>query len=160
MISRKGLFFFFSFFFYLPVYPFLISALLLHSQPDSLKCRSAALLKCHGSDTEIDDFAICQVVQLLPPPQSSPSREASRNFIASSQRQSSRGSWFLITGLPSFEYQTGGMSFCVVWKWRAQRSILECLKEWTVFLMEMEYNLVFGFLSHWKCWNPFLSSVY
>lgn len=100
-------------------------SLLLHSQLDSLKCRSDGLLKCHGSDTEIDDFAICQVVQLFPPPQSSPSREASRNFIASSQRQSSPGSWSLITGLPSFEYQTGGMS-CTeenTLHWRVESSI-------------------------------------
>lgn len=97
--------------------PVSISALLLHSQLDSLKCRSDGLLKCHGSDTDVHDFAICQVVQLLPPPQSSPSREASRNFIASSQSQNSRGSRFLITGLPSFEYQTGGMSCWFVWRW-------------------------------------------
>lgn len=117
-------------------------SLLLHSQLDSLKCRSDGLLKCHGSDTEIDDFAICQVVQLFPPPQSSPSREASRNFIASSQRQSSPGSWSLITGLPSFEYQTGGMS-CTeenTLHWRVESSIF------FLFIVET----VFGFLSNLK----------
>lgn len=92
---------------------FLLSAC-LHSQLGLLKCRSAGPLKCHGRDTETDEFAICQVGQLLPPTPPSPSREASRNLIASNQGQRPRGggSWFLITGLPSFEYQTSRLSHC------------------------------------------------
>lgn len=84
----------------------------------------AGPLKCHGSDTETDEFAICQAGQLLPPhPTLKPPGKPLETSSPATKDKGLRGSWFLITGLPSSEYHSNRLFPCVQLKWREMRSV-------------------------------------
>lgn len=68
-------------------------------------------LKCHGSDTETDELAICQEGQLLlPPPILNPPGKPLETSSPATKDKGLKGSWFLITALLSSEYHNNRLS--------------------------------------------------